>query len=442
MSAVNAQRPDDETIGERIRRLRRARGLRQRDLAAAGISPAYASRIESGERTPSPQVVQQLAHLLGVRSEDILDGDANDPRDEREVRLADTELALRLDVDTEVAEAALRDVLAEAEAAGDDLHAARARAALGLAAFHRGAYGEAVERLEAAIAGGLLSPLAHPDVHATLARSYVPLGRAGHGVDHLEACLRLIEAEAPDDAAAYVRFASYLSYALSDIGDVAASRRILARALDRGRGLSDPYVQIRLRWSQARLAATDHDSGAALFNLRRAVALLEATEDTRHLARAHLLWAEILTFENDAAGAEPHLELAERMLGPAADAEDAYWLRSEQARAAAGAGRHGEAVALAREALALIGDADPAERGTALWALGEGLEGEGELAAAVDALAASRELLLGARLWREGLAVARSLARVLTELGRDAEAFQVLDEAAAAATGIRQPTPR
>lgn len=428
-----------ETIGDRIRRLRRARGLRQRDLAAAGISPAYASRIESGERTPSPQVVQQLARVLGVRSEDILEGRASDPGVEREVRLADAELALRLGMGTEAAEVALRDVLAEAAAARDELHAARARAALGLAAFQRGEHAVAVEQLQAAIEGGLLSPLAHPDVHATLSRSYVSLGRAARGVDHLEACLRQIEAEAPDDAAAYVRFASYLSYALSDMGDVAASRRVLERALDRGVGLSDPYVQIRLRWSQARLAATDRDSAAALANLRRAVALLEETEDTRQLARAHLLWGEILTFEGDATAAEPHLELAEQLLGPCADAEDAYWLRSEQARAAAGAGRHGEAVALAREALALIGDADPAERGTALWALGEGLAGEGDLDAAAGALAGSRELLLAERLWREALAVARSLARVLSELGRDAEAFQVLDDAAAAAAGTRQP---
>lgn len=435
-------RPDEETIGDRVRRLRRARGLRQRDLAAAGISPAYASRIESGERIPSPQVVQKLARLLGVTPVELLEGDARDPRVEREVRLADAELALRLHEGTEDAEAALRDVLADADATGDDLHTARARAALGLAAFRRGAHSEAVELLEAAIADGALSPLVHPDVHATLARAYVSLGRGPRGVDHLETCLRRIEAEAPDDAAAYVRFASYLSYALSDVGDVAASRRVLERALDRGTGLPDPYVQIRLRWSQARLAATDHDSAGALANLRRAVALLEATEDTRQLARAHLLWAEILTFEGDASAAEPHLDLAERLLGPAADAEDAYWLRSEQARAAAGAGRHADAVAFAREALALIGDEDPAERGTALWALGEGLAGQGDLDAAADALAASRELLLAERLWREALAVARALARVLTELGQDAEAFQVLDEAAAAAAGTLQPTPR
>jgi transcriptional regulator with XRE-family HTH domain len=54
-----------ETTGQRIRRLRRERGLSQRDLASPGVGYAYISRIETGTRTPSAKALQSLAEKLG-----------------------------------------------------------------------------------------------------------------------------------------------------------------------------------------------------------------------------------------------------------------------------------------------------------------------------------------------------------------------------------------
>jgi transcriptional regulator with XRE-family HTH domain len=58
--------PERETVGERIRRLRKERGLSQRGLAAPGVSYAYLSRLEAGERIPSEKVLRTLAAKLGV----------------------------------------------------------------------------------------------------------------------------------------------------------------------------------------------------------------------------------------------------------------------------------------------------------------------------------------------------------------------------------------
>ena len=44
--------PKNETLGQRIKRLRRERGLSQRDLAAPGVSYAYISRLEADAREP------------------------------------------------------------------------------------------------------------------------------------------------------------------------------------------------------------------------------------------------------------------------------------------------------------------------------------------------------------------------------------------------------
>jgi transcriptional regulator with XRE-family HTH domain len=53
-------------FGERLRRLRQQRGLKQADLADSGLSASYISRIESGNRAVTAQLAQVLAERLGV----------------------------------------------------------------------------------------------------------------------------------------------------------------------------------------------------------------------------------------------------------------------------------------------------------------------------------------------------------------------------------------
>ena len=47
-----------ETVGARIRRLRISRGLSQRDISGPGVSYAYISRIENGQRLPSVRALR------------------------------------------------------------------------------------------------------------------------------------------------------------------------------------------------------------------------------------------------------------------------------------------------------------------------------------------------------------------------------------------------
>ena len=54
-----------ESIGQRLRRLRLEKGLSQRELAGPGVSYAYVSRIEGGQRRPSLRAIRVLARKLG-----------------------------------------------------------------------------------------------------------------------------------------------------------------------------------------------------------------------------------------------------------------------------------------------------------------------------------------------------------------------------------------
>ena len=58
-----------ETIPQRIIRLRRERGLTQRDISGPGVSHAYVSRIEKNQRWPSIRALRVMAERIGVLAE-------------------------------------------------------------------------------------------------------------------------------------------------------------------------------------------------------------------------------------------------------------------------------------------------------------------------------------------------------------------------------------
>src|SRR2546428_7859717 len=161
-----------EAIGKRVRRLRLERRLSQRDLSSPGVSYAYISRIEAGARSPSVKALRKLAERLGVSVDYLETGRDIRDVDERELRLSDAELAIRLDGDTAEAERTLAKIVEEARRAGDHASASRALIAFGFAAARRGNHLAAVERLEAARAEPLVSPDMPPHPPETTGLSY------------------------------------------------------------------------------------------------------------------------------------------------------------------------------------------------------------------------------------------------------------------------------
>src|SRR3954452_3304822 len=108
------QHGSTETIGERLRRLRLERGLSQRELSEPGVSYAYISRIEGGDRRPSVRALRMLARKLGVSADYLETGSEIRDTEERELRIADAELELRLADDTEETERKLERLQDEA----------------------------------------------------------------------------------------------------------------------------------------------------------------------------------------------------------------------------------------------------------------------------------------------------------------------------------------
>ena len=166
-----------------------------------------------------------------------------------------------------------------------------------------------------------------------------------------------------------VRFATYLSYALSDAGDLAGAREAINEAVSYTTLADDPYTTMRVYWSNARLASLSGDYDVARLSIVRAIALLEETEDRAHLGRAHLLAAEIAIAEDDLAAASVHLDAAETSVGPANSRQDRAWLRVQRAFVNARNGDAAAAIDEASEAIEILdGDDDETLRGCGHWA--------------------------------------------------------------------------
>jgi transcriptional regulator with XRE-family HTH domain len=426
MGRVTDETPSEESVGQRIRRLRLERGLSQRQLGTPGVSYAYVSRIENGDRKPSLKALRKIASKLDVDVEYLETGNPVSAGAERELRLRDAELELRLGGDLERVEEVLRALLAE-EGLGEHLET-RVRATLGTLLARRGENEEARRQLEAVTASKAVRPETRPDVFEVLATVYAATRSEQLGVDLLQRCIAAVD---EDDRymTQRVRFRTFLAQVFSSTGALDRARDVLDEAMGLAERLVRPQDRITLYWTGARIEWMEaHNADAALTFTGRAIGLLEATEDTIELARAHLLAAQICNLDRRPEEAQEHLRQAEPLLAFGDDRPSFGALRAEQAKAEAQLGDVARAVELGREAKELLaGDvrfAPNASHALALayTAAGDVDAADAEYDRAVSALAQREQ-------WREAIKVARDWADALRSADRVERAYAVLEQA-------------
>lgn len=84
--------PPDEKLGDRIRRLRRQRGLSLAKVGRTDFTRAFLSQVELGKAQPSTRVLRVIAARLGTEVEYLLEG--RQPQIERELALEKGRLLL------------------------------------------------------------------------------------------------------------------------------------------------------------------------------------------------------------------------------------------------------------------------------------------------------------------------------------------------------------
>ncbi|NUR74845.1 MAG: helix-turn-helix domain-containing protein [Thermoleophilia bacterium] len=412
-------------VGVRLKAARERAGLSQRQLAFPGCTAAYISRIEAGARVPSLQMINQLALRLEVSGQWLATGVEVAHAEPSE--LLDAEVALRLG-EIEEAERIYRGHLEH----GDPARPA-ALAGLGQIAFRSERWVAAIELLDQAFDLRGRSALADPGAVDTLGRAHAITGSR-------ESAIALFEraaAEAHEAGASVeeLRFAVLLANALIDAGEFSKAEACLAEVIRFADAAGDPVASARVFWSQSRLHSMRHEPRLAGRYARRALEILERTENDSYVGMAYHLLAHAELESGDGVEALRLLgrgrALFGRELGPADDARFSL----EEARALMSLGRHSEAALKAARTLELLDSVSPGDRGHAYVTLADVFLAAGDRARARMLLEQALDLLTE-YLRPMVLEAGRRLATLLEEDGDTAGALQVLKRATDAASSV------
>ncbi len=410
-----------QAVGERLRTARVRAGLSQRQLAFPGCSPAYISRIESGDRIPSLQLLRELGKRLGVTEDFLATGDEG--FGDRGGATLEAEVVLRLG-DLDEAERQYAHAL---ENARDDVSKADATTGLGQVAFRNGDPRTAMRRFEEALALYGDDESLHPDLADSLGRAYAMVGELESAIAIFERCREEAERRADDLVA--LQFSVLLAHALIDAGNLGRADELLGQAIIAGKDSQSPSVRAQLYWSQSRLHEQKNDPETAARYARRALELLLLTEDTYRTARAHQLLAYI---ELSRGNAEHALELLEQgwpLLEQSGNKLERAQYRLEEARALAKLGRSEEAAALAMQISGLISDAAPEDAARGYAVLGGVFEELEETDRAREVYELAAELLEPRNPNRYLIEVYSKLADLADAEGRKEEAYKYMKKA-------------
>jgi tetratricopeptide (TPR) repeat protein len=404
-------------VGERLRAERERAGFTQRELAFDGCTAAYISRIETGDRVPSLQILRELGRRLGVSPDYLATGDQAQP--DLADPLFDAELAARLG-ERDRARAIYEELLAIAE---EPTLVADVEAGLGRLAFDEGDHERAIPLLESAIRA--LPDRRVVETADRLGRAYALTGRFEEA---LALFARFLDrGRELGDVLETIRFSVLLANTEIDRGDSAAAERVLSQVLDAAKNAIDPIARAGVYWSQSRLHASQGEPALATQYARLALGVLETTEHTGYIAHALLLVASL---ENDNGRSEDALALIEDaapLIQAAGNRYNQGYLQLERARAWLALGHRDEAAGLALGSLPLLSEASPtnAARGYALAASIFREAGEKERALELYELAAESFPSED----RHAAEVYSALAEIAEEDGRTEDALGYLKRA-------------
>lgn len=422
---------DPAAFGPRLRAARVAAGKSLRELSFPGCSPSYISRLENGSRVPSLQLVHALAAKLGVTPESLL-GTSPEGQAGAEA-LVDAEVAFRLG-DVASARESFR-----AAADADDVDT-RVQGIGGLARIlaSEGEIEEAVALLEECreLLGARFAD--SPALVQTL-------GTARAMRNEFDEALSLFHAgrqaaEARGDRPTALRMTILAANTYIDLGALPESADELASALGEAELLGDHDLRARTLWSQSRLHAVEgrHDLAASF--ARRALSVLELSDDDLSIARAKQMLAYIELDRGEPTAALDLLAAALPIVERTGSADERACILLEQARALAGLGELERAKELAIEIAPVLEKTTRADAGRCYLTLGDIWVAVGEADSALSMYDAAIETLTGNRSPYLVRAY-RQKALLLEQQGEGAEAFALLKQALDVEADVRSSRP-
>jgi len=426
-------------FGPVLRELRHRQGLLQSDLAGPGLSASYISMLESGKRTPTPQVVAALARRLGVDVAELAPPpEPTELPDDVRWRLAAAEMALaggepafaRTAFVELVSEAGLPAVwgLARADEAVGDLEAALS--GYGRARDLELEAGDVTRSLEATIA---------------LARCLAQTRDELRALDALTLALQGVDEAGLTGSDQHVQALSALMgcyYSLGQFGEATRIAKDLLALVDHGGSWK---ARASAYWNAAGVAEAVGDMARATTYADRAVALLSEGDDERALARCTVACAWFWLRHPDAIDRLDHIE--EMLTGALSRLEqcgstvDLSYAETELARVALLRARPDVALSWADRAVARLGTDVRAQAPDALLVRAEAQWLSGDATGARASADRLEMTLLSLPDTREAALTWRSMADLWKRMGEPDAAYQALERALHAQSIHAAPVP-
>ncbi|WP_027343269.1 tetratricopeptide repeat protein [Hamadaea tsunoensis] len=419
-------------FSRRLRALRQARGITQRELAGDTLSVSYVSLLESGRRQPGPEVLRQLA-----------------------LRLSCTVEELRGDVETAATRPSTLSVR------------------FGQLALEAGSPEEAIEHFTVALRATDLDPLLRSDARLGLARSFEARGRLEEAARAYEqlvqeaidaptylaslgvvlswcGCLfelgqlhRVVEVGGGAmaqfdrlgawDSDGAIQLLATVAAAHFELGDHDQAERLLREGLDRATRLGSARARASVLWNASQIASERGRHREALDLAEEALAYFRHGADRRSAARLLGAYGHLLLRQDPPRPQEARETLREALdsLTDSGRGFDRGTILVDLSRAYLLAGDADAAADAARQSLVEAGPEAAMQGARARTALGAALASQGDADGATAAFADAAALLSRADANREAARAWAELGNVLAEAGDPAGAVRAFQQATA-----------
>lgn len=372
-----------ETVGARVRMLRRSAGLSQAELAAGRFSKEYVSQIERGKTRPTPETLEWLAGRLATDREFLEHGVSKAEKERLESALRDAERLVdehRYD-DALLAFRGVREIADSASAPAFFLRLLRGEA---WARIRLGELDSAMSLLEQAAALTVTAGFTDDD----RAEVVFQVGVVRYSQSSIAEAIvlfdeALILAQGPDPAADRLRsdIFHWRSRCYRRNRDWVAAQEDIERALELAEACADTRRAADALFQASLVAQRQGRWVLARTSAERARALFEDLGDRATAARLLNNLAGLNHLLGNTARAIDLLEEAFEIFVELDLAVDAGYVCSSLAEIRLGCGEFEPSETQARKALDLLGGrADHLQEvGTAQLALGRALAGQGRL---------------------------------------------------------------
>jgi transcriptional regulator with XRE-family HTH domain len=272
-------------VGERIKTIRRQRGLSQAQLAHPELSDSYVSLIESGKRTPTPAVLELLAQKLDCSLTYLVNGVTAEQMEELELGLRFAQLALE---NGDLIEARRRyaELIEDHNLAGLAPLRHDAQYGYALAAEACGDLPDAIRVLTALREGEARgqAPERRVQVALVLCRCYRDLGDFDEAARVGEDSLGL-NASRPSWNDDLIELGSTLLSVYLFRGDLLRARQFAGELLTAAEELGTPRSIVAASWNAAMIIQKVGSGEEARSLIERALALQSENGEPRNLAR-------------------------------------------------------------------------------------------------------------------------------------------------------------